>query len=197
MASTYQLQPDEWVVSKTPTGTAYHGSRPTLTTNQTELVLTSRNIIVVSQSPFGRPKGARYFPLDQVKVVGARPQVFSAGGFGSNRLEVHFLNGQESFGFGSRSEVLEWADNISRLITGRADEITTTTDLSSPVGDPWKETVEQVKASFGLAGRHDRQRGTDSNTTRSARKCTSCSAPIAGTLGSVVRCEYCQSHQQL
>lgn len=155
------------MVSKTPTGTAYHGSRPTLTTNQTELVLTSRNIIVVSRAPFGRPKGARYFPLDQVKVVGARPQVFSAGGFGSNRLEVHFLNGQESFGFGSRSEVLEWADNICKLITGRADEITTTTDLSGPIGDPW-ETVNRSRRPSGLARRGASQLRPELKRTRSA-----------------------------
>jgi|GEM_PF-1989312 len=200
MPSTYQLQPDEWVVSKTGIG-AYHGSRPTVGLTKTELVLTSRNILVVSVNMTGKPKGVRYFPLEQVRVIDGRPQVFASGGLGNNLLEVHFQNGQESFGFSSKTELHDWVENISKLLTRRSDEISTTTDLStsgvSSGGDQLKDTVDQVRALLGLASGKHRKGITTSNPDRAARKCASCSAPIAGIAGRVVRCEYCQSDQLL
>ena len=204
LPSTYHLHPDEWVVSKTGAG-AYHGQRPRIGTTTTELVLTSRNILVVSVTMMGRPKGVRYFPLDQIRVIDGRPQVFAAGGIGRNLLEVHFHHGQESFGFGSRNELHAWVDNVYKLMTGRSDEISTTTDLSTNGGgsvgdqlkDQLKDTLDQFKASLGLASGDDHKGIATSNPDRAAGKCTSCSAPITGITGRVVRCEYCQSHQQL
>lgn len=197
MPSAYQLQPDEWVVSKADVG-AYHGLRPKVGLTQTELILTSRNIVVVSLTMSAKPKGVRYFPLEQVKVIDGRPQVFEAGAFRPNLLEVHFQNGQESFGFGSRNELHAWADNISKLLTRRSDEISVTTDISTnavvSVGDHLKDTVDQVKDVFRLTSHRNR---ADTIPNRAARKCTSCSAPVSGIAGRVVRCEYCQSDQQL
>lgn len=200
MPSTYHLQPDEWVVSKTGIG-AYHGQRPPIGITKTELVLTSRNILVVLLNMMGRPKGVRYFPLEQVRLIEGRPQVFAAGGYGRNLLEVHFRHGQESFGFSTKNELHAWVDNISKLMTRRSDEISTTTDLSSngvgSVGDQLRDAFDQLKAPFRLTSGGGRKGIASFNPDRAAGKCTSCSAPIGGIAGRVVRCEYCQSDQQL
>lgn len=179
---------------------AYYGAHPSPRT-QAELVLSSRNIIVVSMSMMRKPRGVRYFPLAQVMIIDGRPQVFAAGTYSMNRLEVRFQHGEESFGFSSKPELHEWVENIYKLTTGRSDEIDISTDLTTDgmrsVGEPWKQTVDLVKATFGLAPDGERRGAATFNPDRVARKCTSCSAPLSGIAGRVIRCEYCQSDQQL
>ena len=200
MPSTYHLQPDEWVVRKLDTG-VWDGARVVMRNTQLELILTSRNLIVVSLSMQRKPKGSHSFPLEHIRVVGGRPQVFATGTYPMNVLEVHFHDGQQSFRFNSKDELRDWVDDIHKLTTGRADELGTATDFSSSgartSGEPWKQTVDMFKASFGFPPKDDKRPVAVAVPERTARKCTSCSAPISGIVGRVVRCEYCQSDQQL
>jgi hypothetical protein len=183
------------VVSKAGVG-SYHGRRPPLGLTKTELVLTSQNIVVVSVNMVGKQTGHRFFPLEHVRVIDGRPQVFAQGGFGTYLLEVHFQNGQESFGFASKGELETWAENLTKLLTRRSDEITTAAVVSpgpASVGDQIKDVASQVTSLFRPSGKGP----AAATPARTARRCSSCSAPIAGIAGRVVRCEYCQSDQQL
>ena len=78
MEPKYTLQPDEWVVIESEPG-AYHLAptgflRQPLRTDSQTVVLTNRNIILVSMGLMGNPKGARYFPLNQIKVADGHPR---------------------------------------------------------------------------------------------------------------------------
>lgn len=197
MASSMQMQPDEWIVMKSGPG-AFHGRRPRPGLPK-ELILTSRNVILVSSNMLGKQTGFRYFPLDQVKVIDGRPQVMMSSSPGFNLLDLYLRNGQETFGFQTKAELRLWVDNISKLLTGRGDEIGEVSERShtatSQLVDSVKDTVDVFKSSFGLGSA--KAAAAAPAVERFAGKCESCGAPISGIVGRVVKCRFCDSNHQM
>ncbi|HEX4442070.1 MAG TPA: hypothetical protein VHZ81_00725 [Galbitalea sp.] len=181
----YTLQPNEYVVMKSES--VLHGG--VMARHSDELVLTNLNIILVSKLGRRITRGIQYFPLNQIKNFGESPQAIASG----RTLDVYFTSGQESFGFLSKKEVLAWADNVSKLLTGNSSGFSSGKDMAIPgaaiIAETLKDTVNTFKKSFGLT--------TKNPDPQVAKKCTSCGAPISGVSGQVVRCQYCDSSQQL
>ena len=182
----YGLQPNEYVVLKSER--VLHGGA--MAGYGAGLVLTNQNIVLISKGFFRNTKGIRYFPLGQIKNFDGRPQAIASG----QKLEVYFLNGQESFGFESKREVKAWADNISKLLTGSSEDLSSAPGKAIPgaayAAETLKGTVDTFKHAFGM-------KSGSPNPEKCARKCTSCGASISGVIGRVVRCPYCDSDQQL
>ena len=197
MSPKFTLQPDEWVVLESEPG-GYHQPpsgllRQPLSTSSQTIVLTNRNIILVTTGMTGRSKGARYFPLNQLVIASGHPRITETSRAGRNLLEIHFQGGIETFGFRRKKELMAWSDNIAKLLVGDNDDFSTGRDKAIPgvaaVAGSLKDTFGAVKSSLGLE--------SGSKSKQVAGKCTSCGAPISGNSGGVVRCKYCDSDQQL
>jgi hypothetical protein len=197
MAPKYTLQPDEWVVIESEPG-AHHLAptgllRQPLGTSSQTIVLTNRNIILVSIGLMGKPKGARYFPLNQIKIADGHPQIVTTSRTGSNLLEIHFQSGVETFAFRRKKELRAWSENIAKLLAGDTDDFSAARDKAIPgvayVAGSLKDTFGAVRTSLGL--------DSGSRSGQVAGKCAACGAPLSGNTGDVVRCQYCDSDQQL
>jgi hypothetical protein len=197
MVPKYTLQSDEWVVLESEPGAHVLAPKgllrqPLNTTTQT-IVLTNRNMILVSTGITGRSKGARYFPLNQIKIANGHPQIVTNSRAGSNLLEIHFQSGVETFAFRRKKELRAWLENISKLLAGDTQDVGVARDKAIPgvayVAGSLKDTFGAVRTSLGL--------DSGSRTAQVAGKCAACGAPISGHTGDVVRCSYCDSDQQL
>ena len=184
----YNLQQNEAVIMKSER-VLYGGM---LAVYSDELILTNLNIILIQKGTFGKTKNIRYFPTNQIKCFNGKAQaIVSKQQSGLPKLEVYFHSGQESFGFEKKKEAEKWVDNINRLLAGEV-EFNNTDSKAIPgaefVAETVKDTFEAFRGVFG-------KKGPDEE--RVAKYCTSCGASISGIKGRVVRCQYCNSEQQL
>lgn len=182
----YQLRPDEYLVMKSE-GVRHGGM---MAGYSDELILTNKNIILVSKGFFGNTKGVDYFPLTSVKNIDGKPQAIASG----DELEIYFFDRHDSFGFQSKREVRSWASNVASLLNGNPEDIRGAHDQGIPgvayVAETLRDTVDTFKSSFGLKSRK-------SPKERAAGECSSCGASLAGVQGGVVRCHFCGSDHQL
>ena len=182
----FSLKRDEYVVMKSEG--VRHGGVMAVYTDQ--LVLTNQNVILISKGILGNTKKIEYFPLASIKNIDDKPQAIASG----DKLEVYFVDRYESFELQSKKEVKAWADNVSNLLTGRPDAVRSGQDKAIPgaayVAETLRDTLDTVKRSLRL-------KSENSDVERVARACTSCGASISGVAGRVVRCEFCNSDQQL
>lgn len=185
----YNLQPNESIIMKQDP--IIHGG---LMANFTdELILTNLQIVLVSKGMFGNLKGIQTFPLNQIKVFNGQAQVLlgkTRGGY--PQIDVYLLNGQESFGFKNKREAVKWIANINKLITGNEVKVDASPSMAIPgaeyVAETLKGTVDTFKGALGIKSKMP---------TKVAKKCSSCGAPISGTKGQIVRCQYCDADGQL
>ena len=193
MASNYTLQPDEWVVIEGEPGAYHRAPSGRMSSSTLAIVLTNRNIILVTSSPRGRPKGVRYFPLNHIIIASDHPRITQTSRGGLNLLEIHFQGGVETFAFRRKKELIAWSDIISKLLSGDTDGFSAASNRAIPgvaaVAGSLKDTFGAVKSSLGLE--------SGSKPKPVAGKCTSCGAPVSGKSGGVVRCRYCDSNQQM
>ena len=109
----------------------------------------------------------------------------------------YFVNGQETFGFDKKSEVLKWIDNINRLLTGEPGDIDLKERQAIPgtefVAATVKDTIDTFKGVFGIKSGNTNTASIEKATI----KCISCGAPVSGNAGSSVRCKYCDTDQNL
>ena len=86
-----------------------------------------------------------------------------------------------------------WSENISKLVAGDTDGFRSAKDKAIPgmayVAGSLKDTFATVRTSFGL--------DSGSRSGHVAGKCAACGAPLSGNTGDVIRCQYCDSDQQL
>lgn len=162
-----------------------------------ELILTNLNLVLVSKGLFGKVKGILTIPLNQIKIFNNQAQVLLGKTSGGHpQLDVYYTNGQESFGFESKKEALKWIDNINKLITGKEAEINTSRSMAIPgseyIAETLRGTVDTFKGALGIKPKNNNE-----VPAMVAKKCNFCGAPVSGTKGQIVRCQYCDSNQQL
>lgn len=189
--ANYNLQPNEVVLLKDG-GVAYGG---TFAAYSDELILTNLNLVLIEKGIFGNRKGIRVFPLKQIKVYNGQAQaLIGEATNGSPVLEVYFLDGQEKFDFqgGGKAKVLEWTAKINEVLTGQKAADIRDSGNALPgaglVAEMVKDTVDVFKAKLGTKV---------GEPGKVAGKCGACSAPISGTRGSTVTCDYCGTAQAL
>ena len=199
----YQLQSNEGVVLQ-ETGICYEPNK--LSTAYTdELILTNLNLIHVRKGIFMGTKGVRYIPLNQVKVIGGKCQVLvGKAQNGHAILQIYTQQGTEEFAFQIKAKKKAgiWANEISRLVTGRDSENALESqdapeyDFEDTVIGQLKDAFGEVGAAFGIGfGKSGQQQ--KSSVERVSTKCSGCHAPITGVKGKAAVCKYCDTEQVL
>lgn len=137
------LGPDEYVVLKSEK--VLHGGMMSSYTD--ELILSNKNLILISKGRLGNTKDTEYFPLNTIKNIDGKSQALASG----QKLEVYFLKGQDSFGFATKKEAKNWANNISTLLNGPAafdyDRDRTIPGVAY-VADTLKDSLDTFKGAF-------------------------------------------------
>ena len=199
----YQLQSNEGVVLQ-ETGIRYEPNK--LSTAYTdELILTNLNLIHVRKGVFMGTKGVRYIPLNQVKVIGGKCQALvGKAQNGHAILQIYTQQGTEEFAFRTKAKKNAgiWANEISRLVTGRDSENALESqdapeyDFEDTVVGQLKDAFGEVGAAFGIGfGKSGQQQ--KSSVERVSTKCSGCHAPITGVKGKAAVCKYCDTEQVL
>lgn len=199
----YQLQSNEGVVLQ-ETGICYEPNK--LSTAYTdELILTNLNLIHVRKGVFMGTKDVRYIPLNQVKVIGGKCQALvGKAQSGHAILQIYTQQGTEEFAFRSKAKKNAgiWANEISRLVTGRDSENALESqdapeyDFEDTVVGQLKDAFGEVGAAFGIGfGKSGQQQ--KSSVERVSTKCSGCHAPITGVKGKAAVCKYCDTEQVL
>ena len=193
----YTLQPNESIVMKNEN--VSHGN-----TNG-ELTLTNINLLYI------RTKGVfktRYiiqrYPINQIKVFNEKAQAILGE---DGNMDIYFINGQETFKFlnnetffsdkKAKKEAVRWVNAINELRTGQVPEFDMSATTALPgtefIAGTIKGTLDIFKGTLGIRPKTEGAKPYG----KIAVKCTSCGAPISGIKGQVVRCQYCDSDQQL
>ena len=75
MAEEFKLGPEEAVVLRV--GKIGYGGGPSILSmfNNNELILTTKNLILLKKNMFGQTEETKYFPLTDIKMVDGKPQV--------------------------------------------------------------------------------------------------------------------------
>ena len=193
----YQLQFNEGVVLQ-ETGICHEPNK--LSTAYTdELILTNLNLIHVRKGIFMGTKGVRYIPLNQVKVIGGKCQALvGKAQNGYAILQIYTQQGTEEFAFPTKAKKNAgiWANEISRLVTGRDSENALEYDFDDTVIGQLKDAFGEVGAALGIGfGKSGQQQ--KSSVERVSTKCSGCHAPITGVKGKTTVCKYCDTEQVL
>lgn len=191
MAAKYSLQPDEVVVLKEQN--IMHGGFLSVYTD--ELILTNRNLVLLKKGVFGNSKDILTFPVSQIKVHDGKAQaVIGKAGNGTPRLDVYFLNGEESFAFqnGGKKKLLHWISKIREVVAGNfSPEDGTSAGLAIPgaefVAGALKDTINVFK----------RKMGSEPAPVSVSGKCVGCAAAVSGIQGQSIECDYCGTQQQI
>ena len=199
----YQLQPNEGVVLQ-KTGICYEPNRIG-TAYTDELILTNLNLIHVRKGIFMGTKGVRYIPLNQVKVIGGKCQALvGKARNGTAVLQIYTQQGIEEFAFQTKAKKNSgiWANEISRLVTGRDSENALESqdapeyDFEDTVVGQLRDAFGEVGAAFGFGfGKSGQQQ--KSSVERVSTKCSGCHAPITCVKGKTAVCKYCDTEQVL
>jgi len=189
----YSLQSNEAVIMKSEQ--AYHNG------NSCELLmLTNLNLVsITSKGIFKKTYTTHRFPISQIKVINGQGQAIPRK---SGNLDVYFMNEQQSFRFSNddaffsekkaEKEAEIWAENINKLVAGEQVVSCNTDNNAIPgteyIAETLKDTMDTFKGVFDLKNKPPQT---------VAGACTSCGASVSGIKGQAVRCQYCDSSQQL
>lgn len=192
----YNLLPNESLILKSEN--VKHGGM--MASFSDELILTNLNIIHISKGFFGNVKDVVRYPVNQIKIYNGEPQVIlSKQQGGTNQLDIFFQNGQKSFEFQSsgKKEIIQWINAIYKLLTGKEYSVATSAIPGTEyVAKTLKDTVDVFKNVFGIKNKTN-EIGLKTTSVKVTKKCISCSAPLSGVQGQVVRCIYCDTEQVL
>lgn len=166
-----------------------------------EVILTNKNFVWINKGVFGKTKGIRKFPLDQLKIVNGEVQAFvGKGSTGIANLELYFINENRVFQFqnSSKREIAKWVNEISQVLTGRNS--TRNSVFYQPaipgteyVTETFKNAVGLLKNTIGLNSKDTSGVASEKLT----KKCLGCKAPLTGTLEQTITCRYCDTVQIL
>lgn len=190
--SGYDLQYDEVFVHK-QTGVGLGGRMGQL---RDELLLTSKNIVLMQKGVWGGDKGVLVFPLNQIKIHSGKAQALTGEARGFPTVDVYFTSGQEQFRFSSRSHAKEFAGKVNEVLTGTPYAAKERDDsIAGVVAGTMKDTVDSFKNAFGITAKE--QMAQAAAAAPVAGRCGSCRAPISGMRGRAATCSYCDMVTQL
>jgi hypothetical protein len=173
-----------------------------------ELMLTNLNIVCTNKGIFKNVKNIFQYPLSQIKKYNGKPSVIMGKLLnGTPDLEVYFINGEvETFNFqsGNKKKINQWIEAITKIVGGGSveqsdfsdDDSNTLVGAFKEVSDQFKDVGTEFLGALGFKpGKKKAQ--VQQELTRVSKKCISCSAPLVGNKGEVVRCKYCDTEQTL
>ena len=185
MSCELKLEYDEGVILKKDK--VLHGG--TMASYKDTLILTNKRIIYIKKGIFGGNKEIKYYPLSDVKIYNERAQVI-IGKTENNRytLDIFFNNGNESFGFELKKDIVIWIKKINELTTGKIlenEEIDGASFIPNveEIAKSVKNTIDICKDTFGL-----------NNKKEYSCFCKSCGASNKGIKGETIKCRYCGNY---
>lgn len=153
-----------------------------------EIVLSNIHLIIDDLDTRRRFK----FLLSDLKRFNNQPQVRETSDI---CLQMYFGKEKVILGISPKKTCKKWSKAIVQAALGKGVNESLLDNMSIPgsefVAKTLKDTVGTFAQTFGI-----KVKERESNEMI-AKKCTSCSAPISGMKGQVVRCQYCGSDQQL
>ncbi len=165
-----------------------------------ELYLTNFSLILVDRSVFKRQiKNITKHNLNEVNIINDMPHV-QIKSSDQEDVIISFNNNIVVLGFDSRREAKQWQNNIISIITGEKmqfdnhlpTEILGSEDLANALYD----TVDLFKGVFNKKEPVVKQQ-IKSKVEYVSKNCKGCGAPISGKIGTLIKCDYCDTQQQL
>lgn len=178
--SAYNLEDDEVVLLKDDN--VHDGNI------RVSLILTDRNLIVVSYSFFGIAAGTEYLPLNKLKSLNGKPNVL----IGKNRagvsgLQLFFENCEKFYRFDAFLGDRKWQSAITKAykdyLARQKKEARQSLDLNA-VFNPLKNTLESAVNAV---------KGSQKEPKIIKMKCPKCGAELDGEKGQEVICSYCDA----
>ncbi len=169
-----------------------------------ELILTNLNLVfITSRGVFKTTYIPQIYPLKQIKVYNGNAQVILGK---DGNMDIHFKYGQETFKFWNNDtlfkdkkaeyEASRWVNAINQVITGQGSDIDSSASPAlanvEVIAGTIKDSFNTFKGALGI-----KPKSNNEIPTMAARKCNYCGAPISGTQGQIIRCQYCDADQQL
>jgi ribosomal protein S27E len=190
--ASYNLEADEYVILTSVSVYKNEGGMFTgLPTG--ELMLTNKAIVFSRKGLTGKVKDYERFPLSTVKVFEDRAQArLGVSSSNAPTLDVYFTNGQASFVFRSKSEVIKWVNEINMLLTGN-NAISADT-ANSVLAIPGAEAIASAVAGTIDVFKNAFDRSRRESAEPVSVKCPSCSGVVHGRRGDSVPCPYCGSY---
>lgn len=191
------LEPGEYAVASL-TAVSINGSAST-----TDLVLTNKNLLIMSKTVFGRTKGVKKHRIDQIPVINGQAQLriekfdtykqFTIQLKTGEQLQVISAQNEDYAGFGSQ---------INQLLTGTP---AIPAEINRTVAGHMAETLQNAFAAldprtyFGgkKSSEPSGQQQMAQTPQSTSRQCIGCHVPLSGYTGQVVTCEYCDTEQRL
>ncbi len=176
------------------------------TTYTDDLYLTNMNIICVKKGVFIRTsKNIIKIPLNQIKRFEGNPQVnIGKQQNGVLGLEVYSMNTIDCFSFngGNKKRIERWREAIIDVINGNShniynnpvEEEQSFSDEIQDIKDDLNEVKQEILNAFGIKSKKKEQK---TNVDKINKKCISCSAPLIGVAGQIIRCKYCDTDQKI
>lgn len=174
-----------------------------------EVALTNQNLILVNEVSTGLFSSQRLLkrcPLESIACPEGAPQAFVGKKHDMYVLQVAFAEEGITLHFPSneKREAKRWADAIKYAVVGDIDSIDTeATPLGNDVTGLIDGVTGFVSAFVSEATSATKEVSKKNNPPRktvagkATAKCSGCHAPLFGTKGSIVTCEYCGSKQTL
>ena len=154
------------------------------------LILTNQYLVYMERSLLRKVKSVDRYPLSDIVVTNGVPQVGlgKLGGMTST-LDIYLKTGQMRIQMTWDSDVKEWIDAITEVITGVKVE------RKGFMDDPFlTEGFLKVAENVDKAMGKFRKAFGIKSTTQMSGNCPGCGAPIAGTEGETVQCPYCGTY---
>ena len=185
MAEELNLGADEAVVLRIEN--VGYGSTFPIPVNNSTLILTNKNLILLKKNLFGQISDTIRFPLSDIKVVNGQPQVRKGQlDIVTHTLEVYFNTGMESFRFEWESDIDKWVAHIVSQITGVPVKEKTEEDMIAEalqMAESLEAPIEKMRDIFGIK-----------STKIVSCKCPSCGAALTGLKGETAQCPYCGTY---
>ena len=153
------------------------------------LILTDRNLIVLSYGFFGVVASTEYLPLNKLKSHNGKPNVLigkNRGGYSG--LQLYFENSERFFRFNSFLGDRKWLNAITKAfrenMARQKKEANPGLELNA-ILDPLKRTLESAVNVVT---------GSQKEAKMIKMKCPKCGAELDGEKGKEVICGYCDAH---
>lgn len=167
-------------------------------------LLTTINLVWIQRGTFLFPGKSLILPLKQIKVVNDRAQVLlnESGPHGVPSLDVFLRDGRmyqitflvEGRDVVRRNKIKKWINLIQQELVG--NEIYGSEDFEDTRESLMGSILEVKEAIFGPSKKPKKNESEESKK-RMAISCKACGAPLEGYRGSIKKCEYCDTSNEL
>lgn len=166
--------------------------------NLDELVLTSKNLILVDTRREGLFRSATYckrFPLTTLQHAADGPQALVAKLNGTYWLQVLFDSEVVRLRFpnGSRRTCERWAYAVRQVASGNTANIPSEDSLPPDIANLVDSAKDLVGGFVGGGKPKIDQKAAPARPALRSIRCPGCHAPLTGKQGSAATCPYCDT----